>query len=179
MAPIDNRLPTTDFTTSPLNAVVAVDISYDPRTNRQGTRDDYSGSGITIAPNHVLTAGHNAYDRELGRKPDRLRTTASGNLSGLMSRVIGNFLDSGPNVVEPYFFPKGYDVSELQADDLALLKTDDQQVPTTDTIGLLAFVKPETAQNLSIVTAGYPSEEGTGAIRQRPRYCWQLGAPTA
>jgi V8-like Glu-specific endopeptidase len=55
----DDRNSTTNFTTFPLNAVVAIDsrciISSSIPVNGYG-------SGIIIDPNHVLTAGHNAFD---------------------------------------------------------------------------------------------------------------------
>jgi hypothetical protein len=52
----DTRIATNDFGTSPLNTVVAVDSRF--------ARGNAQGSGITIAPNHVLTVDQDYKDRE-------------------------------------------------------------------------------------------------------------------
>lgn len=158
----DNRLPTNDFSTFPLNTVVAVDIFN--RFEKVGKfTGNSTGSGITIAPNHVLTAGHNTYSRQANQTSEFIRTTTSANQPSLISRDIGTGSDPFPNTIEPYFFPKGFNISKATEDDISLLRIDDEPPPVsaTNTIGLLAFVKPETAQNLSIVTAGYPDENTT------------------
>jgi V8-like Glu-specific endopeptidase len=151
----DSRLSTTDFTTFPLNAVVAVDI-YDRSEITPNFRGNFEGSGITIAPNYVLTAGHNVYNNKTKKLAFALRTTTSANQPALATRDLSRSASS--NVLEPFFFPKRYDISGASEDDIALLKTEDEPITATNTIGLLAFVNPETAQNLSILSAGYPSE---------------------
>jgi V8-like Glu-specific endopeptidase len=156
----DSRLSTTDFTTFPLNAVVAVDI-YDRDVAFGRFDGNFEGSGITIAPNYVLTAAHNAYNQNTKKSIFALRTTTSVNQLDLDTRNIFRSTNPNVNVSDPYFFPKGYDVSGVSENDIALLKTDSPLIAAGDTIGLLAFVKAETAQNLRIVTAGYPSENTT------------------
>jgi V8-like Glu-specific endopeptidase len=155
-----------NFTTFPLNAVVAVDIYFRlERDDSTGFLGNFEGSGITIAPNYVLTAGHNVYNGRNKELAFALRTTTSENQLDLDTRNI--LLSTKPNnVLEPYFFPKRYnefdvfDVARVEAD-IALLKTEDPLIAAGKTIGLLAFVKPGTAQNSRIVTAGYPSENTT------------------
>ena len=57
------------------------------------------GSGITVAPNHVLTAAHNAYNRD-PQSPEResinlgIRTTTSENENDLETRELD--LESRP-----------------------------------------------------------------------------------
>jgi V8-like Glu-specific endopeptidase len=146
--PLDNRLPTTSFSTFPLNSVVAIDIQFGTGTAR--------GSGITIAPNHVLTAGHVA-SSETSVTPPILRTTTSTNQPNLFSRSIGGDpRDPGANVTSSYF-PKSYNTTYTFGDDIALLRTSDAPIAAANTVGLLAFVDREAAKGLSISTAGYPA----------------------
>jgi uncharacterized protein YegL/V8-like Glu-specific endopeptidase len=162
-APLDNRITTTAFGTFPFNDVVAIDIQFGNL--------DYLGSGIIIAPNYVLTAGHNAANNSLGT-PSSIRTTTSANQPNLFIRSIGGDTrtvtqragdtpDPGANVTN-IFFPKNYVASGRGDDpnDIALFRTSDAPIAAADTIGLLAFVNPETAKGLSIVTAGYPAAPG-------------------
>jgi von Willebrand factor type A domain/RTX calcium-binding nonapeptide repeat (4 copies) len=150
--PLDNRIPTTDFGTFPLNAVVAVDSQF--------SFGDGLGSGITIAPNHVLTVGHNAYSLSNKALVVNIRTTTSANQPSLKSRIIGSGAgDPGANVTIPPYFPKNYNTTGATGDDIALFRTSDAPINAADTIGLLAFVSPDTAKGLSIITAGYPAVE--------------------
>jgi V8-like Glu-specific endopeptidase len=148
---INERAIVTDFNEFPLNSVVAVDSLFIP------TQTNSIGSGITIAPNYVLTAGHNIFDNKsnppFGVVVSKSRTTISSNQVNLVSRIIG---DSNSNVAD-YYFPKDYDIygSPLE-NDIALLKISDSPISAAETIGLIAFVDTNDAVNRSIVTAGYP-----------------------
>jgi uncharacterized protein YegL/V8-like Glu-specific endopeptidase len=151
--PLDNRIPTTSFNIFPLNAVVAVDVQFVTLSSIANGK----GSGITIAPNYVLTAGHNAADASLG-SPSSIRTSTSANQPNLKSRDIGAAGDPGANVTN-FYFPKNYVASGTGGDpnDIALFRTSDAPIAAADVIGLLAFVNPDTAKGLSIATAGYPA----------------------
>jgi V8-like Glu-specific endopeptidase len=82
----DTRTPITAFTTFPLNAVVGVDATYGANAF------PIPSSGITIAPNHVLTAGHSAFQN--GAISNPTGTTVSANLT---TRT------AAPNVTARYF----------------------------------------------------------------------------
>ncbi len=165
ITPPDSRAVTTSFNTFPLNAVVAVDSQF-PAGN-------FIGSGIVIAPNHVLTAGHNAFNTSTGATVSSLRTTISANQPSLNSRSIGATGDPAANVTN-FYFPKNYNTSSVIEDDISLFRTSDAPITAANTVGLLAFVDPNTAQNLTITTAGYPGSNprqlvlspgtGTGTI---------------
>ncbi len=133
----DTRTQTTAFTTFPLNAVVGVDATY------PGSPLPVPSSGITIAPNHVLTAGHSVFQ---GITSSSTATTVSANLT---TRT------AAPNVTNRYF-PKSYDVNTNSNNDIALLNTSDAPILAANTIGLLAFEDASVATGLTINTAGYP-----------------------
>ena len=100
ITPPDSRVVTTSFNTFPLNAVVAVDSQFPNSPSK--------GSGIIIAPNYVLTAGHNAFDKSNLIPATNLRTTISANLTSLNPRIIGTPGYPPANVASVYF-PKNYD----------------------------------------------------------------------
>jgi hypothetical protein len=118
----DTRTPVTIPTTIfPFATIVGVDSNFP-------TSLDY-GSGITIAPSHVLTAGHVVFD--------------SGNLSTPTGTTISNNLaarTSSPNVINQYF-PKNFTAPNApSSSDIALLQTGDSPLTANNTIGLIAFV---------------------------------------
>lgn len=73
----DERLiirPNTDgFDTPPLPAVTAVDAIHIINNQLEPTL----GSGITIAPDYVLTAAHNIYDKDNLNDEDAIRVRAT------------------------------------------------------------------------------------------------------
>lgn len=158
LTPPDDRVVQTNFNTFPLNAVVAIDSQF--------AIGPFSGTGIIIAPNHVLTAGHNAFKIGNGGIATNLRTTTSANQPSLdPQRIIGLPGDPPANVINinaNVYFPKNYDTSnpdnpsDYIAKDISLFRTIDAPITAANTVGLLAFVNPDTAQSLTITTAGYP-----------------------
>jgi V8-like Glu-specific endopeptidase len=154
----DDRAATSDFTTFPLNAVVAVDSQYIISLAPPIPPVDEYGSGLIIDPNHVLTAGHNVFHPSFFISATNTRTTVSPEVIRLRSRMIGvGFGDPISNVMANPFFPKDYTNSAISENDIALLRTNNSLISAVDTVGLLAFVNPKNARNLSIVTAGYPT----------------------
>ncbi|MGB6166298.1 MAG: hypothetical protein WBF52_01820, partial [Geitlerinemataceae cyanobacterium] len=130
----DSRQVITAYGTFPYSTVTAIDT------------DRGTGSGILISQNHVLTAGHNAYDTDDGVFLPRLRSTISAQEDALRSRDIGvNFIDPPPNVIIPVNFLADYPDTGSFADDIALFTTRDAPLPASDVIGLIAFVNPLSA----------------------------------
>lgn len=151
----DSRQVTTAFTTFPFSTVTTVDAQF--------SFGNGIGTGILIGPNHVLTAGHNAYSKANNAVVNRLRTTISANEDALGSRVIGRSSDPGANVTNINFLAN-YDTTGAPADDIALFTTSDAPLAANETIGLIAFVDPESAKGLTIDTAGYPGDNVSGNI---------------
>jgi hypothetical protein len=146
----DNRQVITTFGAFPFSTVTTVDI--------QDPFGSFVGSGITIGPNHVLTAAHNAYNVENDLFANRLRTTISAREDALSSRTIGvNFSDPPPNVTTVNFLAD-YPTTGDFADDIALFATTDAPLAARDVMGLIAFVNPLSAYGLTIETAGYPGD---------------------
>ncbi len=133
----DTRAIITTPTIFPFDTIVGVDSTFP-------TSPGY-GSGITIAPNHLLTAGHVIFN--------------NGNLSTLTGTVISNSLTTRtaiPNVINQYF-PKNFtSPNASSSNDIALLQTSNSPLAASKTIGLIAFVNPTAANGLTINTAGYP-----------------------
>lgn len=147
----DNRQVITTFGTLPYSTVTAVDISI--RFN------DYIGSGIQIGSNHVLTAGHNAYDTKTNALATSLRTTISANENGLISRIIGTLGDPRANATRnDVNFLADYNTTEAREDDIALITISNAPLAASAVIGIIAFVNPSSAQGLAIETAGYPGD---------------------
>lgn len=151
----DSREVITAFGTFPFSTVTTVDI--------ETPDDDFFGTGITIGPNHVLTAGHNPYDIDTNTFATSLRTTTSANQNGLNDRGIGAMGDPAANVTN-FNFLADYDTTEALGDDIALFTTSDAPIAASNVIGLLAFVDPETADGLTIDTAGYPEDNVSSDI---------------
>ena len=125
------------------------------------------GSGITVAPNHVLTAAHNAFNRDPS-SPVResidlgIRTTTSENENDLETRELD--LESRPGQPDPdtnvtnVNYLAGYRERSRPENDLALFTTNDAPLEAKNVVGIMAFVDPTTAQNFTIKTAGYPGD---------------------
>jgi uncharacterized protein YegL len=146
----DSRQVITAYGTFPFSTVTTVDS--------QDLFGNAVGSGILISPNHVLTAGHNAYNVETNLFTDRLRTTISNQEDLLISREINvNFIDPPANVIDVDFLAD-YPTTQRLDDDIALFTTQDSPLPASDFIGLIAFVNPLSAIGLTIDTAGYPGD---------------------
>jgi Ca2+-binding RTX toxin-like protein/V8-like Glu-specific endopeptidase len=142
----------------PLNAVVAVDSTFPVVL-------DY-GSGIAIAPNHVLTAGHIVFRN--GSLSVPTGTTISTNLPAIATRT------AAPNVINQYF-PKNFTAPGApSSSDIALLQTNNSSIIAANTLGLIAFVNPTSANGLTINTAGYPGSprvpNPTGIVVPRSRF---------
>jgi Ca2+-binding RTX toxin-like protein len=153
-----------NFTVFPLPAVTAIDTTF---PNTPGQSPNGYGSGIVIAPNHVLTAAHVVYDYGLKSNAKKIRVTTSANATetNLIDRIIGNPLDPGPNVNDIYypFFP----LYNNRKYDIALLETDNVLLPSDEVVGLIAFVDPVDNEdaikyNTPIQTAGYPGDNIPG-----------------
>ena len=148
----DDRIiiPSESLNIFPYSTVAAVDIG----------RVNLSASGIIIAPNYVLTAGHNAFIplTKTSNKIKGLRVTVSTELENLNERIIGDAGDPDPNIDPPYIFPKDYNETLSYEDDIALLKADNTLLDANEVIGLLAFVDSRDAKGLTIETAGYPKD---------------------
>lgn len=72
----DQRQIITSFNEFPYSTVVAVDSVTSSETF-PGLTTFSLGTGIVIAPNHVLTSGHNVYDNESNKEVDATRVTIS------------------------------------------------------------------------------------------------------
>ncbi|AFY58654.1 V8-like Glu-specific endopeptidase [Rivularia sp. PCC 7116] len=151
----DSRQVITSFGTFPISTVTTVDI--------QTSAGSFVGSGITIAPNHVLTAGHNPYNASNNTIATSLRTTTSANEDALRTRIIGFSSDPPANVTNVNFVDN-YNVTGNPGDDIALFTTSDAPIAASDVIGLIAFVDPATTTGLTIDTAGYPGDNVSGNI---------------
>jgi von Willebrand factor type A domain/Calx-beta domain/RTX calcium-binding nonapeptide repeat (4 copies) len=108
-----------------------------------------------------LTAGHNAFNFSNNTLFTNLRTTISANQPSLNpQRIIGLPGDPPANVINAnVYFPKNYNTSNASTrieKDISLFRTIDAPITAANTVGLLAFVNPDTAESLTITTAGYP-----------------------
>jgi Ca2+-binding RTX toxin-like protein/V8-like Glu-specific endopeptidase/uncharacterized protein YegL len=136
----DTRGVLLNLNTFPLNAVVAIDTTFP-------TGSGYA-SGITIAPNHVLTAGHVVFSG--GSTSSMTGTTISTNIAAIATRT------ATPNVVNQYFLKNFTAPNAPSSSDIALLQTNNFSVTAANSLGLIAFVNPTSANGLTINTAGYP-----------------------
>lgn len=155
----DDRQVTNAVNAFPLSAVTAVDMFYPNIGN-------FIGSGIVIAPNHVLTAAHNAYDTTQNVATNIIRATTSTNLNGangLNSRTIGTFGDPVNNVTNVNFL-KNYNTTESFNDDIALFTTNNTLLPSSSVVGLIAFVDPSESRGYAVNTAGYPGDNVSSNI---------------
>ena len=146
----DSRKVITSFSKFPYSAITILDTKY---------KGAYSiGTGITVAPNHILTAAHNTYEKGVYTEFDGTRATISSEVNG-------------PNDLEGFFNPsKGetnvtninyladFDNTEAPEDDIALLTTSHTPIAAKDAIGIIAFANPETAKGFTIQMAGYASD---------------------
>ena len=151
----DSRQVITSFDTFAFSTVTAVDALF-------GSGGGI-GTGITIAPNHVLTAGHNAYNAGTNTNATALRATISANQNALNFRFIGVTGDPAANVTNVNFVDN-YNITGNPGDDIAVFTTSNNLLPDTDVIGLIAFVDPATTIGLTIDTAGYPGDNVSGNI---------------
>lgn len=152
------------FNLFPFPAVTAIDIQY---SNRNGI-----GSGIVISPYHVLSAAHNATKN--GVAALGLRATTSANQINLSSRLIappGTPNNPPPNVIERDYLAN-YNTTRRIEDDIVLFETSNPLLSESQVIGLMAFVNPRDAIDLSIRTAGYP---GDNVSRNIPGNSGQVG----
>ncbi len=151
----DRRIITAPFS-FPFSTVTTVDIKINSAITDGGT-------GITIGPNHVLTAGHNAYDSYIGRliSSSNLRTTISSNEDALTGRKIDK--NTTTNVTNVNFLAD-YDRTRASRDDISLFTTSDAPLAPSAVIGIIAFVDPSSAQGLAIETAGYPGDNVSSNI---------------
>ncbi|WP_413167715.1 Calx-beta domain-containing protein [Capilliphycus salinus ALCB114379] len=161
---LDSRQVITTFGVFPFSTVTTVDI--------QTPIGPGYGTGITISPNHIITAGHNVYDTQNNQTANQLRTTISVNENALNSRDIGNPNDPPANVTSVNFLAS-YRNTEQPEDDIALFTTSDAPLTANNVVGLIAFVNPESAEGLTIDTGGYPGDNvesnipGNSGVRGR------------
>ena len=156
----DDRKVVTSFNEFPLSTVVAVDVQLELLDN---TIFPGFGSGIAIAPNYVLAAGHTAFFSS-DVSTNAIRITTSLNQNGLLSREIdAEFEDPAANVIG-INFPANYDETLAKKDDIALLRTNNELIDANNVIGLIAFANPEVSKSLSIATAGYPGDNVSSNI---------------
>ena len=167
----DDRIvinPATSNLFFPLPTVVALDIQVNfPTRIANGF-----GSGITIAPNYVLTVAHNVRGEPAN---NNLRATTSANQNNLNSRIIGTVGDPAANVNDKIYITD-YVTSRRAKDDILLLKTSNTLLPAGNVIGLMAFVNPRDAVGLSIRTAGYPADNVPNTV-QDSRYNYNFDNP--
>ena len=154
----DDREIVTRFS-FPYSAVTAVDIW---NTRIGALRKDFIGTGITIAPNHVLTAAHNAYANADGLtdRTGEWRTTISSQEDEIDVRTLSGWQftgDPAPNVPFPDFIAN-YNLGESFKDDIALFRTTDAPLEANEVMGLITFVDPQDAIGIPVETAGYPGD---------------------
>ncbi len=147
----DSRASTNAFGEFPLSVATTVDVGFAAPW----------GSGIIIGQNHVLTAGHVAFDVGFGGILTPQRVVRSANEDALTSRQIGNSADPAANVTNQNFL-KGYNVGTARSDDIALLTTSTQMIDSGRVIGLTAFIDPDDANGLTVDLAGYPGDINNG-----------------
>ena len=154
----DDRRVTNAFSAFPLSATTVIDV-FNPALG-----GDIFGTGIVIAPNHVLTAGHNAYDVSSNITSSNIRATISSQENQLVSRKIGAFGDPASNVTNVNFVVN-YNTTEAREDDIALFTTSNTLLPSSDVVGIIAFVDPQTAKGYTINSAGYPTDNVSRKIQ--------------
>lgn len=160
---VDDRVPAT---TGPLNAVVAIDADY------SGTAFNGVGSGILIAGDFALTAGHVLADAGSGAVGSLI--TVSSKVPALTPRIVygstGGVAPSltastpmfstvatGYNAVAAPFFPFNYIVTSAPADDIGLQQTNTALIKDASAVPLAIFVNPQSIKGFAINTAGYPA----------------------
>ncbi|NJL40793.1 MAG: VWA domain-containing protein [Leptolyngbyaceae cyanobacterium SM1_4_3] len=136
----DNRNVVTNLSANPFDSVVAVD-----------TLGGGSGSGIIIAPNHVLTAGHVIFGG-LGA-----RVTTGRDVPNLASRTQTPLTAANVNAAANgfNFLVPGFS-GNAGGNDIALAAVN-QPFPMNQLIGIVAFVDPDDANGFTVTTAGYPA----------------------
>jgi hypothetical protein len=166
---IDDRVlfPSSDFNNLPENhpilAVTTVDVKY---TN---SAPNNHGTGIVIAPNHVLTAAHVVSSNLLGfsQTTPKVRVTISKEEDSLVSRTINAPpIDGTPPAdpidnVENIYFLADYKNTQSAEDDIALLQTNNELLDASNVMGLIAFMNPKDAIGFTIRTAGYPADNSS------------------
>ena len=168
--PPDNRQVVepseTNLTTFPLLAVTAIDT-----TIQIGRRLEVGyGTGVVIAPNYVLTAAHNLYDPDYNKDQDEVRITSSENQVNLGSRILydpdyPNDPGFNVDVTSDLFFPTDFKTQANDNNDIAFVKTiNNTLISPAPSVGLIAFINPQTAKGKDIQTAGYPDDNVSARI---------------
>lgn len=107
----DNREITTAFNTFPINAVTAIDSQGIFANQVQDSQ--IIGSGIVVAPNHVLTAGHNAYSFDARENYQAIRVTISSKQNDLTVRGFSGGLGRGASNLEGGTDPDANAIDEI------------------------------------------------------------------
>ena len=146
-----------EFTDFPFPAVAAIDTQIG--INEGNITTNFVGSGITITPNHILTAAHVVFDDENPNTiPLRARATTSAKQKDLVSRIIQNPADANVQNRNINFLANDFRQTNEEEDDIALLTTNQPLLPVNEVVPLTAFVNPQDAIDLTVETAGYPED---------------------
>lgn len=144
----DERKVITSFGKFPHSAITILDSHVQGETSH--------GTGIFVAPNHILTAAHNTYHKNGYGKNDGTRFTISADVNTPKDK--GSFFNLGQDNVEKNINYLANFKTGAFADDISLLTTTEAPIAAKNAIGIMAFVNPETAKGFSLKMAGYASD---------------------
>jgi uncharacterized protein YegL len=161
----DQRIRVTDLTTAGNSSVVAVDsLQAAPTTTVSVQPENHVASGIQIADNFVLTAGHVVYDTEGTGFYAAGRVTAGSNVGALAARPSTglflndiNFINQDVTLIDNYDAALGQRSNSLLAlnHDIALIQTD--AAIGASSIGMVIYLETTDIDGQAITTTGFPA----------------------
>lgn len=168
---IDNRR-VQNPNTKPFDAIVAIDATF-ATTNFNGV-----GSGIVIAPSHILTAGHVVYNNAIPQNARVLLSTDVATLANprinYVTNAAGNLVSNNTpvpaniNVTAAPLFPLNFPTNTGNfSTDIALLTTQTPLTTEQNSFGMVVFLDPEDIDGAPITTAGYPATFSDGTQDSR------------
>jgi hypothetical protein len=166
---VDQRIRVTDFTTAGNSSVVAIDSLQTIPTNTDSVRpESIVASGIQIANNFVLTAGHVVYDIEVTGFYAAGRVTAGSNVGALAARpstglflndinFSNNFINQDVTLIDNYDAARGQRLNSVFAfdRDIALIQTD--AAIGASSVGMVVYLEKTDIDGQAITTTGFPA----------------------
>lgn len=163
----DDRTQVTDFTTAGNSSVVAIDsLVTAPTATVSQAPNNFVGSGIQIADNFFLTAGHVVFDS--GSTVGAGRVTAGANVGALPSRPsTGLFLADTNFATASISYPDNYPTAASFPRDIALVQTTGAVGATS--IGMVVYLDHSDADGIGITTTGFPAAlNAAGTVTTTP-----------
>lgn len=151
----DNRTQVTNFGTPGNSSVVSVDaLRAAPTAAVPQTPQNLVTTGVQVADNFFLTAGHSVFDS--GATVAAGRITAGSNTGALASRPSTALSPSDVNFTAASItYPDNYPASASLSRDIALVQTSGGVGATS--MGMVVYMDSRDARGIPITTTGFPA----------------------